>query len=416
MAVNNTVASFKGFTFDGKSSKEFGVYLTGDTVFDAPVRDVETISIAGRNGAFALDRGRFDNVELRYSASIVASNPSDFAQAVSDLRNYLCSKVGYQRLEDEYNPDEYRMAIYKSGLEVSSTLLERGTFDITFECKPQRFLKSGETAVSVASGGTITNPTLFDAHSLIKFNAGGNGTINIGDDVITVLNAEVGNVDLSLSRESISRTEASIRINNTTSYQVGDPITFKASTMSYIYRFSGSYVADVTSSNEDGIVPSLNKVSKQAIIELTPTDTVFTAGTSATVTKSIDVTVRGYVSPDVTDEKTKTFHVTITYNGTNTITVSWNTPSFGVNYSLSTHSLGGTYSATADSSKPTVSGDIYIDLDIGEAYGIDAGSVVSLNNFINLGGELPVLPSGDTTITYSNTISNFTITPRWWKI
>lgn len=408
----------KGFTFDGVNSLDYNIGITGSAVYNAPTRDVEMISIPGRDGAYALDHGRFNNIEITYPSGMGDNDQTNFAQRVSDLRNQLASRVGYKRLEDEYNPDEYRMAIYKSGLEVSPVQYSRaGQFDIAFDCKPQRFLKSGESEVSKANNSTITNPTLFDAHPLIKFNAGGNGTINIGDDVITVLNAEVGNVDLSLSRTSVSRTEDSIRINNRTVYQVGDPITFKASTMSYIYRFSGSYVDDVTSSNEDGIVPSLNKVSKQAIIELTPTDTVFTAGTSATVTKSIDVTVTGYVSPGVTDEKTKTFHVTITYNGTNTITVSWNTPSFGVNYSLSTYSLGGTYSATADSSKPTVSGDIYIDLDIGEAYSIDSNdNVISLNNFINLGGELPTLPPGNTTITYSNTISNFKITPRWYKI
>ena len=150
------------------------------------------------------------------------------------------------------------------------------------------------------------------------------------------------------------------------------------------------------------------------MLTLNATDTTFTAGTSATVTKSVDVTFTSKVYPSSEDVQTKTFDVTITYNGTNRITVSWSVRSY-TNYTVRGISQYG-YSATADSSKPTVSGDIYVDLDIGEAYGIDAGSVISLNNFINLGSELPVLPSGSTTITYSNTISNVEITPRWWRV
>lgn len=403
--------------FGGVKSSDYGIYISGEGVFNAPERDVEVINIPGRDGAYILDRGNFKNIQVAYPAFNQESSMDDFITAVDAFRNALSSLRGYQRLSDTFHPDEYRMAALVNGIEVKPVLYNDSTskFNLVFNCKPQRFLKSGELPVSISSGDEIINPTLFDAKPLIKFNAGGNGTITIGDKVVTVLNAEVGNVDLSLSRASVSRTEDSIRINNRTVYQAGDPITFKASTMSYIYRFSGAYVDDVTSSNVDGIVPSLSKVSKQAIIELTPTDTVFTAGVSATITKSIDVTIKG-ATPSTTDEQTRTFTVTIAYNGTSTITVSWNTPSFGANYSIANFNLGRTYSATADSSKPTVSGDIYIDLDIGEAYGIDAGSVISLNNFINLGGELPVLPPGSTTISFDSNISNVEITPRWWRV
>ena len=38
------------FTFNGKSSKDFGVYISGLNTFGAPERDVDIISISGRNG------------------------------------------------------------------------------------------------------------------------------------------------------------------------------------------------------------------------------------------------------------------------------------------------------------------------------------------------------------------------------
>lgn len=126
MAVNQTGAIYKAFNFDGQSSRNYGVYITGEAVYNAPERDVEMITIPGRNGAYALDNGRFENIDVTYPAGIYADTEADFAAAISDFRNYLCSRSGYCRLSDEYNPDEYRLAIYKSGLEVSPSQLSVG--------------------------------------------------------------------------------------------------------------------------------------------------------------------------------------------------------------------------------------------------------------------------------------------------
>ena len=149
MAVAPTGAIYKALKFDGVSSRTYGVYITGEAVYNAPERDVEMIAIPGRNGSFALDKGRFENIEVSYPAGIFADAESDFAEAVSDFRNFLCSRNGYVRLQDEYNPNEYRMAVYKSGLEVTPAQLKAGEFNIVFECKPQRWLTSGESEITV---------------------------------------------------------------------------------------------------------------------------------------------------------------------------------------------------------------------------------------------------------------------------
>lgn len=165
MAVAPTGAIYKALEFDGVSSRTYGVYITGEAVYNAPERDVEMIAIPGRNGSFALDKGRFENIEVSYPAGIFADAESDFAEAVSDFRNFLCSRNGYVRLQDEYNPNEYRMAVYKSGLEVTPAQLKAGEFNIVFECKPQRWLTSGESEITVGEyqevAGEDNAPYLF---------------------------------------------------------------------------------------------------------------------------------------------------------------------------------------------------------------------------------------------------------------
>lgn len=157
MAVTGDI--FRSLTFDGESSRDYGVYITGQAVYNAPERDVEMVTIPGRNGAFALDKGRFENIEVTYPAGVFANTDTEFAKAISDFRNMLCSRQGYCRLTDEYNPDEYRLAVYKSGLEVDPVQLKAGQFDITFECKPQRYLTSGEEKKVLGTWGDTETKT-----------------------------------------------------------------------------------------------------------------------------------------------------------------------------------------------------------------------------------------------------------------
>ena len=152
MGVKETGAIFRGFTFDNESSKNYGVYITGEPVYNVPERDVEVIAIPGRNGAFVKDNGRFENITVSYPAGMFGDEQTDFAEGIRELRNFLASRKGYCRLSDDYNAGEYREAVYKSGLDVSPEAMGRARqFNITFECKPQRFLTSRESAVRKAN-------------------------------------------------------------------------------------------------------------------------------------------------------------------------------------------------------------------------------------------------------------------------
>lgn len=146
---------FNGLNFDGIDSRDYGVYISGPAVYNAPERDVEEIEIPGRNGSYMLDKGRFRNIAVTYPAGLAGGTESDFAQGIRAFRNAIASKKGYCKLTDDYNPNEYRMAVYASGLDVEVIARRAGKFDIVFNAKPQRFLLSGE--VPVILGGSVKN-------------------------------------------------------------------------------------------------------------------------------------------------------------------------------------------------------------------------------------------------------------------
>ena len=166
-------------TYDGVDSSDFGVFISGEGVFDAPARRGEMISIPGRNGSLFMDEGVFENIEIEYPAFIGTGYEELFRTRLGEFRSALTSRGNYKRLTDTYHPDEFRLGVYREGLEVEPIHITRaGGFTLKFDCKPQRFLISGETALTFFESGPITNPTLFESSPLIGVT--GNGMVSIG--------------------------------------------------------------------------------------------------------------------------------------------------------------------------------------------------------------------------------------------
>jgi phage-related protein len=143
----------------GVSLREtYGVEITGEAVYNAPARDVEFISVPGRNGELVIDHGRFENIEVTYPCSIAAGYQAN----IDGLRAYLKTLVGYVEISDTYHPDEYRLGVYVAGLETTNAWkMTGGTFDLVFNCKPQRFLRSGDEPIEILSMAYIATATTY---------------------------------------------------------------------------------------------------------------------------------------------------------------------------------------------------------------------------------------------------------------
>ena len=399
MAVALTGAIYKALEFDGVSSRTYGVYITGEAVYNAPERDVEMVTIPGRNGTYALDRGRFENIEVSYPAGIFADTEADFRQAISEFRNFLCSRKGYVRLQDEYNPDEYRLAVYKSGLEVEPAMLKAGEFKITFDCKPQRFLTSGETAVSVDSGDTLTNPTLFEASPLLKIT--GYGHINFNGYEININDEPFGDIELFPSKQWVYSGSFSKAVSyNVGQANVGDIIhcsTFNV--RAYTPSNISSYTETVTGS---GFVYTFNTSTK--VIALG--NISFSAGTAELNEYEVIATLA--------DSTVVTITIGMEYDGNETVTFYFTkTPVYQEVLNMDTYQI---QRIVLHSTAGIVNPYFYIDTDIGEAYKNINDEYTSLNAYIDLGSKLPKLAVGENEITFDNTITDLKVTPRWWKI
>ena len=399
------------FTFAGTASSTYDLFIVEAAPYNAPPRSVEMIEIPGRNGAYALDKGCFENIEVTYHVCVSKDTKANFQTEISNVRNWLCSKVGYQRLTDDYNPNEYRMAIYKSGLESDELFWNGAEFDITFECKPQRWLTSGETAVSVSSGNTITNPTLFDSRPQLQVWGYGDISFNNSNIGINVGNVPLGNIQIASATNNTGLPFASnilgYLLNTGDSFTIsGANITTKYSGSSSRYEIAGITLGGATDCSTSK--PYLNQVKIQ------PDDVTFIKGTASTKNFSAGYVVSVYnLNNGTTTSTTVTFSGSIAYDGNDTITYSATITSVSATKRTD---VVVTPDIFADSTLSALGTPLYIDFDIGEAYKIENGVAVSCNDAVTIPAELPTLPSGVTTITYDNTFTKVDIVPRWWKV
>lgn len=395
--------------FGGVDSADYGIYIGGEGTFNAPKRDVEMITVPGRNGTFALDRGRFENIEVTYPAFNFEPDLATFSANLEAFRNAICSQKWYQRLTDSFHPDEYRMAAYIDGLEIKPISYNTASeFELTFDCMPQRYLTSGETAISVSDGQTLVNPTLFESSPLLEFD--GYGSIGINGETVTVSNGALGVIPIS---SAVNTANTRLDVSN---LNVGDSIINTASSMPEVKAFiTADWGSMVTPARVLNVSGGTATIGTQAIgtyvVTVVPTVTSFVNGTSATATAQLTIDIWGE-----NYRLYETFEVVVTYDAiARTITLA---PRF-VNGQPSAVTCSYTYKHPAYygiSSKTVLPSRMYIDLDIGEAYGELDGVVTSFNSITTMPAKLPTLKAGPNTISFDGTMSNVKITPRWWKI
>lgn len=417
--------------FGGVDSADFGIYISGEGVFNAPKRAVEYIQVPGRNGAFALDQGYYENIEVTYPGFNYEPNMADFCEQLAGFRNAICSQKGYQRLSDTFHPNEYRMAVYSEGLEIDPMKYNTASnFDLKFNCKPQRYLTSGETELTVTSGQTINNPTLFDSSPLLAVK--GYGTIQFNGYAIELRNETLGDIELDVNPEDYGY-RWTIPVPNDVLNQ-GDTITVSGATDAIRVGFDvldHEYfrypLANNPTNTKTGVVVNIsgNDIAGEAAVlwaDIVLPSIQFSAGTSSTWTNvttfaneplyNSSLTQIGTITITVT--QTATYTATAGNGGTIELTDSISLTTTGSatkNYRTSKLSMGR---AVAESTVSLIGDPTYIDCDLGEAYMIKDGSYIGLNSYIDLGSDLPTLGAGNNTVTFSNTVTQLKLTPRWW--
>ena len=141
-------------------------------------RKMSVVQVAGTNREIVDMEDAWECYNQPYTLYVGDGSEDSIQQALNDIAVALF-KTGWQTLVDGYEPDIFRLAYYQGGFDADNRDTKLSKFDVSFRCRPERFLTSGSTPVAITSGGTIKNPTVYPAKPLIHITGSGSGTLTV---------------------------------------------------------------------------------------------------------------------------------------------------------------------------------------------------------------------------------------------
>lgn len=170
----------------GQSSDDLRVRVEHYPALPRPARKMSRVSVPGRNGDLIFDEGAYENYTQPYDIYLSAER-SRLPGPARAVAAWLLAPVGYQRLEDSYEPDFYRLASFDGPLDLANILNRFGRATIEFNCKPQRYFKGGERPVELTAPGTpLHNPYAFSALPKITVYGNGPGNLQVGSTTVQI--------------------------------------------------------------------------------------------------------------------------------------------------------------------------------------------------------------------------------------
>ena len=209
-------------TFNGVSSERFGILVELEPNYEYPERDYELVHVPGRNGDIVIDKGSYKNVTRSYYLA-VGKLDQNFVDMANNISKWLHSASGYARLEDTYEPKYYRLAMYREGGTINNLFRHAGRINVKFDCKPQRYLKSGEQKIVFIENGQIVNPTEYEARPMITVIGAGDGNLRIGSTTVSVSGIEQS---ITIDSELGDAYKGTLNLNSKVRLSNGFP-TFK---------------------------------------------------------------------------------------------------------------------------------------------------------------------------------------------
>lgn len=100
--------------YGGESSSDYGMVVSEAPAYERPNRKQTIYTVPGRNGAVVFQDDAWEDVVRSYNVWI-AEGVQPLSVKISAFEAMLNSMKGWQRLEDSFEPDVFRLAYYSGG-------------------------------------------------------------------------------------------------------------------------------------------------------------------------------------------------------------------------------------------------------------------------------------------------------------
>lgn len=186
--------------FNNIPSTEPGFEVEIPPDYEVAERNYDIVQVPGRNGDVVIDLDSYKNVDRKYQISI-GEEGGDFSVLASKIVQWMYSGHGYLRLEDTYEPEYFKLATIVNSDNILNILQQAGRTTLTFNRKPQRFLKIGEYPILISKETNINNPTNYKSTPLITIKCNGSGVVDIGGYSIKITDLTSGSITVDCETE-----------------------------------------------------------------------------------------------------------------------------------------------------------------------------------------------------------------------
>ena len=184
------------FTFDGVSASAYGLVVYGGAVDEVAAKDVQAVEIPGRNGVLHISNGRWAERTQTYKVFLPTFDNIGYEGRLAWVRTTYGQTSGYKRLSDTFNRDTFSLATFGDAIAPESLAFRtKGVCELTFNCRPERFLKTGDVPQTVTGEAVFGNPTGMPAAPFLRVYGTGAGVLYVGDQILYV-DAIDGYVDI----------------------------------------------------------------------------------------------------------------------------------------------------------------------------------------------------------------------------
>lgn len=168
------------FTYNGRSSEEFGLHIEKKDVFSAPEYDAAFTSIPGRSGDLIVSNRRFANIKVSYTVFLARKNVTDLSEVLRAVKGWLYTEPDrYHEITDSYDAGYFRYGVISGSLDIEEQFNKLGSFQVTFNCKPFKYSTAGLQEISAENGGSIFNPEAFTAKPIITLKGSGDFSLTL---------------------------------------------------------------------------------------------------------------------------------------------------------------------------------------------------------------------------------------------
>lgn len=159
-------------SYGGINSEDYKVFITNAGIYKSPEKRYKEHTVLGRSGKVLEDTGTFENIEVEYPICV-------YEDSDNNLQAFLAAmlrKKGYQRIEDTFHPEYYRMGAFLDEYEPKRVTedAEMSNGVIKFRCLPQKWLKSGE------------EPMYFCAHDAVQAENIPSGNVGLSTSLMPI--------------------------------------------------------------------------------------------------------------------------------------------------------------------------------------------------------------------------------------